>query len=295
MCALIRQWATRAQSYWGPSGKLYNTFHSCLTRGRGVTGAFSHCLLSPIGWALTLRKSMVSGSRLCLGISVSKLLWAGESSPELSSREAERYTIWDVRSSAQQKLWPTGVCELKHGLRRCGVGHQYHLLQPLLRLTANILPPLSTFLYVHTNSKYILFIVCRALSSIKSSVFIMTLSGTFQRAVVLRGYWNHSEVCWNSSILKCYCARNYIFCNDLNLWWKFLDVNFKLYMGVRGFSKFFLWVSSWRVCKSLSSTSAGVSSQVMCTEPLKWLIGAGVCVVKQLEELLSLPLKNPGK
>lgn len=70
-------------------------------------------------------------------------------------------------------------------------------------------------------------------------VFTMALRGTFQIAVALRRYWNHSKVCWNSWILQYYCARNHISCNYLHAWWKISDNNFKMYMGVYSFSTFF--------------------------------------------------------
>lgn len=81
-------------------------------------------------------------------------------------------------------------------------------------------------------------------------VFTMALRGTFQIAVALRRYWNHSKVCWNSWILQYYCARNHISCNYLHAWWKISDNNFKMYMGVYSFSTFF----AGQQLKSLETT-----------------------------------------
>lgn len=255
----------------------------------GAWGSFSHCFLSPLGWGLSLRGSTASVPGCSWATGLSKSLCARED-PLAGSRETRpvRCKVFSVANSVphsceQTQTWAEGMWHVIC-YNPSTIPSQHLATFAILSLRTPI-STTNTCTYHRQDTVHLL----------SPWVFTMTLSGTFQIAVLLRRYWNHFRVCWNSSILQYWYARNHILCNYLHVWWNILDNNFKMYMGVYSFPKFFLQVSSWRVWKAPSQTSADVSSPGdVCSESLKRLVGeGGVC--DEAGELPSLPRKNPGK
>lgn len=159
----------------------------------GEFGAFFYCLLSPTGWGLTLRESTASVSRLWL---VTVLANAFMPEKALRQRSREMYHVrWrDEHGSncEQTQSWA----------KRMWRGAPAWSAATPLRFTANILPPLSVSLSIHPHPQQI-HNICHVQGTVHlltPQAFMMTAFGKFQTAMMLRGYWNHSKVCWKSSI-----------------------------------------------------------------------------------------------